>query len=79
MTGHGIAMTMHSKNLQIKICKIIILPVVLYGYEIRSRTLKEEHRFWVFEYRLLRRMFGARREEVAGGWRRLHNEELHNL
>jgi hypothetical protein len=39
----------------------------------------EEHRLMVFEDRVLRRIFGPKREEVAGGWRKLHNEELHNL
>jgi hypothetical protein len=42
-------------------------------------TLREEHRLRVFENRVLRRIFGAKREEVTGGWRKLHNEELHNL
>jgi len=42
-------------------------------------TLREEHRLMVFENRLLRRIFGPKMEEVAGGWRRMHNEELHNL
>jgi hypothetical protein len=59
--------------------KTIILPVVLYRYETWSLRLKEEHRFRVSENRVLRRIFGPKREEVAGGWRRLHNEELHNL
>jgi hypothetical protein len=44
-----------------------------------SLTLREEHGLWVFENRMLRRIFGPKREDVAGGWRRLHNEELHNL
>jgi hypothetical protein len=44
-----------------------------------SLTLREEHRLRVSENRVLRRIFGPKREEVAGGWRRLHNEELHNL
>jgi hypothetical protein len=44
-----------------------------------SSTLREEHRFRVFEKRILRRIIGPQREELAGGWRRLHNEELHNL
>jgi hypothetical protein len=44
-----------------------------------SLTLREENRFRVFENRVLRRIFGPEREKVAGGWRRLHNEELHNL
>jgi hypothetical protein len=42
-------------------------------------TLREEHRLRVFENRVLRRMFGPKRDEVTGGWRKLHNEELHNL
>jgi hypothetical protein len=62
-----------------RIYKTIILPVVLYGYENRSLTLREEHRRRVFENRVLRRIFGAKRDEVAGGWRKLHNVELHNL
>jgi len=50
-----------------------------YGCETWSLALKEEHRLRVFENRVLRRIFWAEREEVAGGWWRLHNEELHNL
>jgi hypothetical protein len=42
-------------------------------------TLREEHRLRVFENRVLRRIFGPKRDEVTGGWRKLHNEELHNL
>jgi hypothetical protein len=59
--------------------KNLILPVVLYGCEISSLTLRQEQRLRVFGNRVLRRIFGSKREEVAGGWRRLHNEELHNL
>jgi hypothetical protein len=55
--------------------KIIILPVILYGCETWSQTLREEHR----ENRVLRILFGPKRDEVAGGWRKLHNEDLHNL
>jgi hypothetical protein len=51
--------------------------VVLYGCEILSLTLREEHRLRVFENRGLRRIFGKRRDEVTGDWRKLHNEELH--
>jgi hypothetical protein len=51
----------------------------LYGCEARSLTLKEERTLRVFENRVLRRIFEPKMEEVAGGWRRLHNEELHNL
>jgi hypothetical protein len=55
------------------------LPVVLYGCETWSLTLREEHRLRVFEKRVLRRIFGAKRDEETGVWRKLHNEELHNL
>jgi hypothetical protein len=68
-----------SKNINTRIYKIIILPVVLYGCETWSLTLREEHRLRVFENRVLRRIFGPKRYEVTGGWRKLHNEELHNL
>jgi hypothetical protein len=53
--------------------------VVLYGCETWSLTLKKDHKLKVFENRLLRRIFGTKRDEVIGGWRKLHNEELHNL
>jgi hypothetical protein len=59
--------------------EIIILPVVLYGCETWSLKLREEHRLKVFENRMLRRIFGLKRDEVTGGWKKLHNEELHNL
>jgi hypothetical protein len=55
------------------------LPVVLYGCGTWSLTLREEHRLRVFENRVLRRMFGPKRDEVTGEWRRLHNEELNDL
>jgi hypothetical protein len=53
--------------------------VVLYGCETWSLILREEHRLRVFENRVLRRIFGPKRDEVTGGWRKLHNEDLHNL
>jgi hypothetical protein len=53
--------------------------VVLYGYETWSLTLREEHRLRVFENRVLRRIFGPKRDEVTGDWRKLHNKELHSL
>jgi hypothetical protein len=68
-----------SRNLKVKIQKTIILPVVLYGCETWSLTLREEHRLRVFENRVLRRIFGPKRDEVTGEWRKLHNEDLHNL
>jgi hypothetical protein len=67
-----------SKNLKIKIYKTVILPVVLYGCETWSLTLRKEHRLRVFQNRLLRRIFGPKRE-VNGSWRKLHNDELHSL
>jgi hypothetical protein len=67
------------KNIKIRIYKTIILPVVLYGCETWSLTLREKHRLRVFENRVLRRVFGLKRDEVTGEWRRLHNEELHDL
>ena len=68
-----------SKNLKIKIYRTIILPVVLYWCETWSLTLREERRLRVFENRVLGRIFGPKRDEVTGEWRKLHNEELHYL
>ena len=68
-----------SKHLKSKIYRTIILPVVLYGCETWSLTLREEDRLIVFENRVLRRVFQPRRDEVTGEWRRLHNEELNDL
>jgi hypothetical protein len=68
-----------SRNLKVKIFKTIILTVVWYGYETWSLTLREEHRLRVFENRVLRRIFGPKRDEVTGEWRKLHSGELHNL
>jgi hypothetical protein len=51
----------------------------LYGGETSSLTLREEHRFRVFENRVLRRIFGPKMDKVTGGWRKLYNEELHGL
>jgi len=70
---------MVSKNLKIKIYRTITLPVVLYGCETWSLTLREERRLGVFENRVLRRVFGSMRDEVTGEWRKLHNEELRDL
>jgi hypothetical protein len=58
---------------------MIILPVVLYGCETWSLTLREEHRLRVFENRMLRGIFGPKRDEVKGEWRKLHSEELRDL
>jgi len=68
-----------SKSLKIKIYRIIILPIVLYGSETWSLTLREERELRVFENMMLRRIFVPRMDEVTGEWRRLHNEELNDL
>ena len=68
-----------SKTLKIKIYRTIILPVVLHGCETWSLTLREERRLRVFENRVLRRVFGPKRDEVTGEWRKLHNEQLNDL
>ena len=68
-----------SRNLKIKIYRPIILPVVLYGCESWSLTLREESKLRVFENTVLRRILGPMRDEVTGEWRRLHNEELNDL
>ena len=67
-----------TKNLKIKIYKTIILPVVIYGCETWSLTIREEYRLRIFENRILRRIFGPKRDE-NGEWTRLHNEKLHSL
>ena len=68
-----------SKNLKIKLYRTIILPFVLYGRETWSLTSREERRLRVFENRVLRRIFGPKRDEVRGEWRKLHNEKLNDL
>jgi hypothetical protein len=65
--------------MQIKTYRTIIIPVVLYGCETWSLTLREECRLRVFENRVLRRILRPNRDEVTGKWRRLHNEELYDL
>jgi hypothetical protein len=59
--------------------KTIILPVILYGCETWSLTLREEYRLRMFENRVLKRIFGPKRDEVTGDWRKLHEGELHNF
>jgi hypothetical protein len=68
-----------SKHLKIRIYRTIILTVVLYGCETWSLTLREKHRLRVFENRVLRRVFGPKRDKVRGKWRKRHNDELHDL
>ena len=66
-----------SKKLKVNTYKTVILPVVLYGCKAWSLTLREEHRLRVFENKVLRKIFGAKRDESTGEWRKLHNAELH--
>jgi len=68
-----------SKNIKIKVYRTIILTVVFYGCETWSLTLREERRLRVFENRVLRGIFGPKRDEVTGEWRKLRNEELNDL
>ena len=66
-----------SKKLKVKTYKTVIPPVVLYGCETWTLTLKEEHRLRMFENKVLRKIFGTKKDEIAGEWRKLHNAELH--
>ena len=68
-----------TKNVKIEIYRTIILPVVLYGCETWSLTLREKPRLRVFENKVLRRIFGSKKEEVTEEWRKLHNEDLNDL
>jgi hypothetical protein len=68
-----------SRNVKVAIYRTIILPAVLYGCETWSVTLREQHRLRVFENRVLRRIFGPKRDEVTRDWRKLHSGELYNL
>jgi len=64
---------------KIKINRIIILPIILHGCETWLLTLREGRRLRVFENEVLRKIFGPKRDEVTGKWRKLHNEELNDL
>ena len=68
-----------STNIKIKTSRTVILHVVLRGCETWSLTFREERRLRLFENRVLRRIFGPKKDEVTGDWRKLHNEELNNL
>ena len=68
--------TVLSKNVKIKIYGTVTLPVVLYGCETWSLTLRQGRRLRVFENRVLRRIFGPKGDEARGEWRKVHNEEL---
>ena len=66
-----------SKKLKDKTYKTIVLPIVLYGCETWFLTLREENRLRVFENKVLRKIFGAKNDEITGEWRKLHNAELY--
>jgi hypothetical protein len=68
-----------SKNIETRMYKTVVLPLVLYGCETWSLTSREEHRLGMFENRVLKRIFGQRMNEGIGGRRRLHEEEPHYL
>ena len=69
----------YPKNIKIKIYRTIILSVILYGCETWSLTLMEERRLRMPENRVLRRIFGPKRDNITGEWRRLHNKELYDI
>ena len=69
---------MYTLNKKFEVYRTIILPIVLYGCETWSLTLREERKLRVFENKVLRRIFVSRRDEVTGEWIRLHNEELND-
>ena len=68
-----------SKIINIKKLRTVNLSFILYGYENWSLTLKEEHLLRVFQSRVLRRIFGPKRDKVAGEWRELYNEKLNEM
>jgi hypothetical protein len=70
---------MLSKNIKMDTYITVILPVVLYGFEAWSLTLREEYRLRVLQNREMKKIFGPKRDEIRGEWRRLHNEELYDL
>ena len=67
------------KTIKIKIQRTVILSIVVYGYENWSLKLKEEHMLSVFQRKVLRRMFGCKREEVTWEWREIYNENMNDL
>jgi hypothetical protein len=67
------------KNAKLRIYRSVILPVVWYGCETWSLTLRENHILRMFENRVPRRIFGPKKDEVIGDWRKLHNEEICDL
>jgi hypothetical protein len=76
---HLLSSSLLSKNIKSKIYRAIILPVILYECETWSIILKDERRLRLSENRVLRRIYGVKRGELKGEWRKLHNEELNDL
>ena len=76
---HLLSSSLLSKNIKIKIYRTLILPVSFYGCETWSLTLREERRLKMFEKRVLRSIFGPKKDEVTGEWRKLHNKEQNDL
>ncbi|KAJ4427027.1 hypothetical protein ANN_26826 [Periplaneta americana] len=68
-----------SKNLKVRMYKTVLLPAVLHGCETWTLALREEQKLRAFENKVLRKIFGAKRDEVTGEWGKLHNAELHAL
>jgi hypothetical protein len=68
-----------SKNNEIKTYRIIIVPLVLYGYETWSIIFREEEKVRVTKNRVLRKIFGQKKQEIRGEWREIHTEELNKL
>jgi dolichol kinase len=78
-TCNHLVQALLSSRLGIKMFRTLILSVVLYGFEAWRLTLTEEHRLMLFANRVLRKIFGSKRDEVSGDWRKLHSEELPDL
>jgi hypothetical protein len=71
--------SLQAKNIEIKIYRTIFLPLCFNACETWSLKLREEHRLRVFESKIQRRIFGPKRNDVRGDWRKLHNEEINDL
>jgi len=74
-----LSLSLISNNINIKIAITMILPVVVYGCETWSLTMREERKLRVFGNRLMRRIFGPKRDQVTGEWRKLRNEDFNDL
>jgi hypothetical protein len=79
MVQNLLSSSLLSRSIKHKIYRTVILPVILYGCEAWSPTLREEHWLRVFENRALRKRFGPKRDDVTRDWSRLHNKELYAM